>query len=65
MAVSRYFASGSFLMNSPDSESAVKLRFLVMTKLQGDLEKLFKSGAKPFPLATVLNIGIQVCFTLN
>jgi len=37
-----------------------KLRFVVMTRFASDLEKFFKSGFKPLPLATVFNIAVQV-----
>jgi len=65
VGVPRYFASGSFSLKSLDPRHVSKLRFLVMTKLRGDLEKFFKAGAKPFPLATVLNISIQVINSLE
>ena len=36
-----------------------------MTRFGSDIEKFFQSGKKPVPLATVLNIGLQVLNSLE
>ena len=43
----------------------VKLRFVIMTRFGADIERFFQSGKKPIPLATVLNIGIQIINSLE
>ena len=40
-------------------------RFVIMTRFGSDIEKFFQSGKKPVPLATVLNIGLQVLNSLE
>jgi len=59
VGIPRFHGSGS-------AEIAdTKLRFVVMTRFASDLEKFFKSGSKPLPLATVLNIAVQVVNSLE
>ena len=36
-----------------------------MTRFGSDIEKFFQSGKKPVPLASVLNIGLQVLNSLE
>ena len=43
----RFYGSGSTTM------AGVKLRFVIMTRFQADIEKFFQSGKKPIPLSTV------------
>jgi len=59
VGIPSYHAHGSFFFNK------VKLRFLVLDRFGTDLDKVFKGGEKPFPLATVLNIGLQVLNSLE
>lgn len=54
VGIPRFHGSGSV------DVADTKLRFVVMTRFASDLEKFFKSGSKPLPLATVLNIAVQV-----
>lgn len=54
-----YETHGSFRVDG------TKLRFLVMTRFGGDLEKVFKAGTKPLPVSAVLNVGIQVLNSLE
>ena len=43
----RFYGSGSTTV------AGVKLRFVIMTRFQADIEKFFQSGKKPIPLSTV------------
>ena len=43
----RFYGSGSTTV------AGVKLRFVIMTRFQSDIEKFFQSGKKPIPLSTV------------
>jgi len=54
VGIPRFHGSGSAVI------AEEKLRFVVMTRFASDLEKFFKAGSKPLPLATVLNIAVQV-----
>ena len=59
VGIPRFHGSGSTMVDG------VKLRFVIMTRFGADIEKFFQSGKKPIPLATVLNIGIQVINSLE
>ena len=75
VGIPSYHAHGSFLFNKAKLRFLVLDRLFVnllgFTNLNQlgpsfscrfgtDLDKVFKGGEKPFPLATVLNIGLQV-----
>jgi len=59
VGIPRFHGSGSVVVEN------TKLRFVVMTRFASDLEKFFQSGSKPLPLATVLNIAVQVVNSLE
>jgi len=59
VGIPRFHGSGSVVVAN------TKLRFVVMTRFASDLEKFFQSGSKPLPLATVLNIAVQVVNSLE
>jgi len=59
VGIPRFHGSGSVVVDN------TKLRFVVMTRFASDLEKFFQSGSKPLPLATVLNIAVQVVNSLE
>jgi len=59
VGIPRFHGSGSVVVED------TKLRFVVMTRFASDLEKFFQSGTKPLPLATVLNIAVQVVNSLE
>lgn len=59
VGIPRFYGHGSTVV------SGMRLRFLVMTRFGSDIEKFFQSGKKPIPLATVLNIGIQIINSLE
>jgi len=59
VGIPEYFGSGSFVLREE------RLRFLVMSRLGSDIEKFFLSGEKPLPLATALNITIQILESLE
>jgi hypothetical protein len=42
-----------------------RVRFLVLTRLGADIQKFFQSGDRPLPLATALNIAIQIIDSLG
>lgn len=59
VGIPKFYGSGSVTVENQ------KLRFVVMTRFGSDLEKFFKSGSKPLPIATVLNIAVQVINSLE
>jgi len=59
VGIPRFHGAGSV------NVAETKLRFVVMTRFASDLEKFFQSGSKPMPLATVLNIAVQVVNSLE
>jgi hypothetical protein len=42
-----------------------RVRFLVLSRLGADIQKFFQSGDRPLPLATALNIAIQIIDSLG
>ena len=77
VGIPSYHAHGSFVFNKVKLRFLVLDRFVdqhycpskllleevsLPSRFGSDLDKVFKGGEKPFPLATVLNIGIQVLF---
>lgn len=59
VGIPKFHGAGSIVV------ADTKLRFVVMTRFASDIEKFFKSGSKPLPLATVLNIAVQVINSLE
>jgi len=59
VGIPRFHGSGSLTV------ADTKLRFVVMTRFGSDVEKFFQGGSKPLPLATVLNIAVQVVNSLE
>ena len=52
-------ASGSL------THDEVKLRFIVIDRLGADLDKFFKGGENPWPIHTVLRVGLMVLDSLQ
>ncbi len=42
-----------------------RVRFLVLSRLGADIQKFFQSGDRPLPLATALNIAVQIIDSLG
>jgi len=59
VGIPKFHGAGSVIV------AETKLRFVVMTRFASDLEKFFQSGSQPMPLATVLNIAVQVVNSLE
>ena len=52
-------ASGSLTFDE------VRLRFIVIDRLGADLDKFFKGGENPWPIHTVLRVGLMVLDSLQ
>ena len=59
LGVPRYIGSGSF------DNSGTKYRFMVMDRFGQDVEKIYLSSGKKFPIETVFTLGLRIVSTVE